>query len=298
VALMAEGPLPPAKLIRRVGWYVSARDLRTDYDARGREQWALTCSALPDGWSFEGKRVLDFGCGIGRVLHVAPETDPAGEYWGCDIDAPSIDWLSQHLAPPLHVLRSPELPPIALPDRHFDLIYAFSVFTHLTESWSAWLLELHRLLKDDGILIATVFGPGCSEHMGIAINEEQVGMNVFAPHTSWDGGGPLIFHSEWWLRAHWGRAFEIVELRKGEPNTAPLFGQSMLVMRKLPVTLTVADLERPEPGEPREFTALKANVASLSTELRWHTVYLTSCSWSLTAPLRAAGRLARRIRGR
>jgi SAM-dependent methyltransferase len=295
---MASRPLPPAKLIRRVGWYLHARDLRADYDELGRDQWALTTSVLPADWTFEGKRVLDFGCGIGRVLHAAPEADPAGEYWGCDIDVRSISWLSEHLSPPLHVLQSGELPPLPFPDEHFDLIYAFSVFTHLSSSWSAWLLELHRLLKDDGVLMLTVFGPGCTDHMGIPVTEDHVGMNVFAPHASWDDGGPLIFHSEWWLRAHWGRAFEIVELREGVPNTAPLFGQSMVVMRKRPVTLTAADLELPEPGEPREFTSLQDNITSLSTELGWHTVYLTSHSWWLTAPLRAAARVARRLRKR
>ena len=32
-----------------------------------------------------------------------------------------------------------------------------------------------------------------------------------------DGPGRrLVFHSEWWLRAHWGRAFEVVSIRQGD----------------------------------------------------------------------------------
>jgi SAM-dependent methyltransferase len=292
---MPSRPLPPAELIRRVGWDIHSRSLAEVHEQRGRDQWEFTCSLLPADWTFAGKRVLDFGCGVGRMLRNGPERDPAGEYWGCDIDSRSIAWLSEHLSPPLHVFESPELPPTSLPDSHFDLIYAYSVFTHLSDSWSAWLLELHRLLKADGILVLTVFGPGCSEHMGIPIDGEHVGMNVFAPFTPWDDGGPLIFHSEWWLRAHWGRAFEITELRPGDPaGPPPLFGQSAVVMRKRLVTLSIEELERPEPDEPREFRALRANIASLSTELRWHTVYINSRSWRLTAPLRAVGR---RLRG-
>jgi hypothetical protein len=134
--------------------------------------------------------------------------------------------------------------------------------------------------------------------MGIPLDGEHVGMNVFSPYTGWEGGGPLIFHSEWWLRAHWGRAFEIVELRPGDPaGPPPLYGQSVLVMHKRPVVLSVAELELPEPDEPREFAALHANIASLSLELRWHAVYSTSRSWRLTAPLRAVGRWLRRLRG-
>jgi hypothetical protein len=29
------------------------------------------------------------------------------------------------------------------------------VFTHITEHWSAWLLELRRVLKPDGLLLAS-----------------------------------------------------------------------------------------------------------------------------------------------
>jgi SAM-dependent methyltransferase len=290
---------PPAELIRRVGWSIHSRDPQEVYEQRGREQWEFTCSLLPEDWSFAGRRVLDFGCGIGRMLRNGAEHDPAGEYWGCDIDARSIAWLEQNASPPLHVFRAPELPPTSLPDAHFDLIYAYSVFTHLSDSWSAWLVELHRLLKDDGILVATVVGPGQTDFMGLPIGEDDVGMNVFAPYTPWDGGGPLIFHSRWWLRAHWGRLFDITELRAGaRPGPPPLYGQGVVVMRKRPGALTIAELERPQRDEPREWSALHNNIASLSRELSWHTIYLTSRSWRLTAPLRAVGRWLRGRRTR
>ena len=37
------------------------------------------------------------------------------------------------------------------PDGAYDLVLAVSVFTHLTASWSAWLVELHRVLADGGL---------------------------------------------------------------------------------------------------------------------------------------------------
>ena len=37
-------------------------------------------------------------------------------------------------------------------------------------------------------------------------------MNPLMHGYSWDHGGPIAFNSHWWLRAHWGRAFDIVKL--------------------------------------------------------------------------------------
>jgi SAM-dependent methyltransferase len=181
---------------------------------------------------------------------------------------------------------------------HFDLIYAFSVFTHLLDSWSAWLLELHRVLTDDGLLVISVFGPGIDAHGDEPIGEDVVGMNVLSPATEWERGGPLIVHSEWWLRAHWGRAFEIAELRPGVPGgPPPLFGQGILVMRKRAGTYSRADLERPEAGEPRELAAAQQNVASLRREVERQSTEIAtfagSRSWRLTRPLRTIARVLR-----
>ncbi len=280
--------------MRRVGWDVGASHPGEVFEQRGQDQWRLVKSLLPCTSGVEGKRILDFGCGVGRILRAAVAQDPDAEFWACDNHEPSLRWLQKDLAGCAHIFRSGDWPPMQAPDRHFDLIYAFSVFTHLTDSWSAWLLELQRVLKDDGILVVTVAGPGHTTFAGEPISEEIIGMNVLYPSASWDLGGPLIMHSEWWLRAHWGRAFEILELRKGEPSgPPPLFGQGVVVMRKRSGPHTTEDLEGPEPDEPREVAALKQNVTSLRREVARHAVLFDTKSWKVTAPLRAAARIAR-----
>jgi len=290
-------PLPPEVLIRRVGWDLHSRHPAEVYEERGREQWRLVKSLLPQGWTLEGRRVLDFGSGAGRIVRHALAEEPGADYWACDIDARSIAWMQAHLSP-LHAFQADEWPPTHLADGQFDLIFAFSVFTHLVDSWSAWLLELRRILAADGVMIVTVFGPGISMHGDIPVSEDKTGMNLLAPGTEWDAGGPMIVHSEWWLRAHWGRAFEITDLRRGNPAGAPpLLGQSILVMRKRPGSLTRADLERASPNEPRELAAAQQNIATLRHEVERLggivRVYATSRSWRLTAPLRAIARLVR-----
>jgi SAM-dependent methyltransferase len=268
------------------------------YRERGAEQWQLIKSLLPADFDIAGKRALDFGCGAGRILRHAAAQDVAGEFWGCDIDEPSIKWLRENLSPPLHVLRNGPSPPLALPDGQFDLIWAFSVFTHLTDTWSAWLTEMHRLLKPDGILIATVFGPGHTSFGEQLIDDERIGMNVLYPDAPWETGGPLVLHSKWWLAAHWGRAFGILDFHVGSQDGAPpLYGQSALVMRRRPDCPGLAELERPEAGEPRECTVREHALDTLHDEVadlkrRLDVVY-TSRSWRLTAPLRKLAALPR-----
>jgi SAM-dependent methyltransferase len=284
------------------------------YEARGRATRDQIVSMLPTEWSFEGRRVLDFGCGAGRTLrHFFGEAEIA-EFWGADIDEASIAWLSEHLSPPIHPLRSTEIPPIPRPDGYFDLVYAISVFTHLTDSWSSWLLELHRLLRDDGLLIATYAGEAVSERFA---NEpwdpDQVGMNVLRTWQSWDVGGPFVLHSEWWVRAHWGRPFEVLEVQAPSEINSALGPQSWVLMRKRAGRFTAAGLESPQPGEEREVRAMRHNISQLQAEateqrrvllseiesLRRHSDDLqgamesltNSKSWRVTKPLRTlAGR--------
>src|SRR5262249_12076302 len=159
----------------------------------------------------EGKRVLDFGCGVGRVLRqFLPETE-AAEFYGCDLDAPSVEWLQQSFSPPFQIFETSERAGLPQEDGVFDLIYAFSVYTHFTDNWAEWLLEHHRVLADGGILFATFLGEGMLEPLtGETWEEGLIGMNPLLHGFPWDNGGPLAFNSPWWLRAHWGRAFDIV----------------------------------------------------------------------------------------
>src|SRR3954467_11950961 len=181
----AEGlPVPPTAFQQRVGELSEEPDSYERWGAIGHD---LVVQALPDDWSWEGKRVLDFGCGAGRTLrHFAPEAEVA-EFWGSDIDAESIAWVDGNLSPPFNVFVNGVAPPLDQPDEHFDLIWCVSVFTHLTDLWSEWLLELRRVLKPGGLFVCTFMGEGMSEFIaGEPWDEDRVGMNVLKNGQSWD----------------------------------------------------------------------------------------------------------------
>jgi SAM-dependent methyltransferase len=298
----ADRPYPPFELADRVCALAGRGEPFAAYERLGAEARAALLGMLPDGWSFEGKRVLDFGCGAGRTLrHFLSEAE-TGELWGTDIDAASINWLKGALCPPLQAVRCGVDPPLGIDHGSFDLAWALSVFTHLTDNSIPWLLELHRLLKPGGLLIATYTGRWSSEELaGEPWDEARVGMNVLRHDNPWDRGGPVALMSDWWVNAHWGRAFEILEV---EPQ---IHGQTWALMRRREVELTVEDVLAPR-DDPREFAALRHNVKQLQrevetaerarqeVELGQRAAYEGSVSWRVTRPVRAAGRALRSLR--
>jgi SAM-dependent methyltransferase len=286
-------PFPPLELANRVCSLEGRGDPYPVFDRLGKEAKAALIGLLPDDWSFAGKQALDFGCGAGRTLrHFLSEAED-GSFWGVDIDARSIEWLQDALCPPLNVIQGPSAPPLALDSTSFDVVWALSVFTHLTDTSLAWLAELHRLLRPGGLLIATYMGRFNSEaYLSEQWSEDLVGMNVLRPDQGWDEGGPMVMMSDWWVRAHWGRAFEFI-------NIAPeVHGQTWVLLRKRDVEITVEELERLE-DDPRELPALRYNVmqAVREAEHRYRDAshaavravedrFETSVSWRITRPVR------------
>jgi SAM-dependent methyltransferase len=102
-------------------------------------------------------RVLDFGCGWGRMIRFFLREVPPARLIGVDFSAEAIEacratnrWCDFRLIDPQ--------PPTLLDAGTFDLIYLYSVFSHLPEEmhW-ALLYEFHRLLSPGGLLIATTW---------------------------------------------------------------------------------------------------------------------------------------------
>lgn len=295
-------PVPPFELAHRV-MAIDREAAEETYRAHGEGVKAQIVSLLSPDWTFDGKRVLDFGCGAGRVMGAFLDQAERAEFHGCDIDAESVAWMKANLSPPFHVFANTATPSrLPFDDDSLDLIYAVSVFSHLTDGWSGWLAELHRCLAPDGFLLATFLGEASSETVaGEPWDPDQVAMNVLFPDQPWERGGPMVFVSEWWLRAHWGRAFE---LERHLPATHPSH-QDWGVFRPKRVEATAALLEEPEPDEPREVRALRHNLVQLRREHRAeiaglrqaHSGLAGSVSWRLTKPLRSIKRGWRRLRG-
>jgi SAM-dependent methyltransferase len=173
-----------------------------------------------DGW-LAPARVLDFGCGWGRLTRFLARDVEPGMLYGCDPAQPILEVCRQSRLPA--VLARSDFVPERLPfDKTFDLAFSFSVFTHLSEQASlACLRALHAGLRPGGTLILTVRPPEyveLNEAMHSLRDEAELAgpMHLFVPHAA-DPSHPQYGGGE----MHYGEA--VVTLPYVRERWAPLF---------------------------------------------------------------------------
>jgi SAM-dependent methyltransferase len=192
---------------------------------------------LREGYKRHGTRplsdasVVDFGCGWGRLTRYLARDVAPGRLYGCD-PVEGILNVSRANGVPA-ILATSDFLPASLPfDQRFDLAFAFSVFTHLSEEAHRHsLLALHRSLHPGGILVVTIRPPAYLRHSELMRPLlETLGPNpqkslagpgyLFVPHAATpahpqshgpgeiDYGETVITMA--YLREHWSPMFAVV----------------------------------------------------------------------------------------
>ena len=109
------------------------------------------------GRRLAGERILDFGCGYGRIARLMYYfADPADMY--CVDPWEESIRLCRESRMPGNFFVSDYLPQsLPVPEQQFGLIYAFSVFTHLSERATRTALDtLRRYVAPNGMLVITI----------------------------------------------------------------------------------------------------------------------------------------------
>ncbi len=148
-------PAPPPALMERVAATSDPRFFRL----LGRKSYGEFLEAIERHRGVASvRRMLDWGCGPGRVTAHFLLEHPSIEVHGCDVDREAVEWARAHL--PRGRFETVGLsPPAPYEDGAFDVVIAFSVFTHLArDAQDAWLAEIKRLLAPGGLLLASVQG--------------------------------------------------------------------------------------------------------------------------------------------
>lgn len=148
-------PLPGPDLRKDVAgtddlkWFIQGGKLGADTVVSLLEKQGISFGEL--------NSVLDFGCGCGRVLRHLGHYENV-QLHGTDISGRGIAWCDAYLNFAEFGTNRLE-PPTRYRSGIFDFIYAFSVFTHLTQELQLlWMKEMRRLLKPEGHILITVHG--------------------------------------------------------------------------------------------------------------------------------------------
>lgn len=187
------------------------------------------------------ERVLDFGCGCGRVIRFLAYERFRGELIGCDIDPEAIAWCRDNIDVATFFV-STFTPPLYYPNDHFDFIYSISIFTHLSEADQfAWLDELRRISRPGGMLILTTQGQNKNwEQLPSDVKAElrERGIwydknNVYFEESKTYGfkfpeAFKLTYHTHNYIRQRWSDYFEILEIA----DRAISYSQDAIVLRR------------------------------------------------------------------
>lgn len=109
------------------------------------------------GRSLHDAKILDYGCGWGRIIRLMYAFTAPENVYGCDPWDKSIDLCKD--ADIKANLAVCDYLPTSVPfgEIKFDLIYAFSVFTHLSERTAEMVMAACRKsIADDGVLAITI----------------------------------------------------------------------------------------------------------------------------------------------
>ena len=222
-------PVPPPQLIVRVAgtadvdWFLEG----------GRLGAASVRGALQrQGVALDGLgAMLDFGCGCGRVTRNWAGLSEV-EVVGTDLSRPAVDWCRRNL-PFARFEENGLEPPLVFEDESFDLVYALSVFTHLTADLQlAWRDELRRVLRPDGFLLVTTHG---RSYLPRLEPDERDAFERGELVVRWgDVAGTNLcsaYHPERYLRETFAQGFAFVELDAEGAHGNPT--QDLVVLRTL-----------------------------------------------------------------
>jgi len=148
------GPIPPFENRRRVGPKKIG-----DFFSGGRQahECLKHCIETHQTRPLRESVVLDFGCGCGRVSQFF--VNEVAQLHSSDVDSTAIAYLKKAF-PGIRTHVNGAVPPLPCADSFFDVVYSWSVWTHLPyESQELWLKEMVRILKPGGVALITTQGP-------------------------------------------------------------------------------------------------------------------------------------------
>jgi ubiquinone/menaquinone biosynthesis C-methylase UbiE len=202
----------------------------------------------------ESDNILDFGCGWGRYMRFFYRDVSWDRLYGVDPWHEAIE-ICKRTEVNGQLIKCNLLPSLPLRDGMFKLIFAYSVFSHLSPmAANAWIAELARITAPGGLVMLTTQGrtfidfceslrgapPATEWHRFLqqsfvdtaqAKRDYDSGQYLYAPSS----GGPELpseiygeaMIPEGYVRANWSKHFDVVDFID-DRNYLP---QAVMVLR-------------------------------------------------------------------
>jgi SAM-dependent methyltransferase len=155
------------------------------------------------------QRILDFGCGAGRVTRWIAAEFPQAKIEGCDIRPEDIEFVGATFE--VQTWRSEIEIEKLNPPSTYDLIWVGSVFTHLSDDVSAKLFEkMVSWLNPRGVMVLSSHGRyaagsghergfyGIKEQWGLVRREFENSRFGYADYPETPGYGISLAPLAWW----------------------------------------------------------------------------------------------------
>ncbi|MFK7735928.1 MAG: methyltransferase domain-containing protein [Pirellulaceae bacterium] len=149
-----------------------------------------------------GCRLLDLGCGTGENLRCLQDAGGFSELVGVDL-APGMVETARRNAPQARV-QCADIHSLPLPDKTYDVVYSNAALQWCDLQVAS--REIQRVLRTDGLLLCTTFGPSSLHELRSALEAVQEGS--ISLHTQPD----LAFVIKCWKSA--GMKIERCETRE------------------------------------------------------------------------------------
>ncbi len=196
---------------------------QSEFDRQGDGHVAvLRHHGLQDGMS-----IYDLGCGSGRTAMALQRSGWQGHYKGADIVKPLVDYLKSK-CPGYDAVVHRQLT-IAAPDESLDMVFHWSVFTHLyPEECFLYMEDTFRALRPGGRLVFSFLELEDTKHHGVF--DSRIGR---FRKCGWSDTLDVFLHRDW--ITYWAQriGFEDASFTDGTDGTHhPEFWQALAAMTK------------------------------------------------------------------
>lgn len=175
----------------------------------------------------DGMTIYDLGCGCGRTAQALRRLGWHGSYTGADVVPELLEELAHQC--PGYETRLNLTPAIVAPDESLDMLFHWSVFTHLFPSESyLYVVDAFRALKPGGKMVFSFLELEEPAHDRVwDANLDNLGKGHPAEHLD------AFLHRDWIRRFARDAGFSEPRFTDGlDDRDHPAFWQSLAVMEK------------------------------------------------------------------